>query len=343
MRASCVVVIIALVLGLSGSAWADSLYVSSFNNNAVYKIDASTGNLQQTISATNMLVSPSGLALSPDGSRLYVSGTNSSNADVYVFNTTSGALVDQYLSSLTGGRGLALSSDGSTLYQSGVGSDTIELYNTATGVGSFGTNLVSNPQGLALSSDGNTLFVANTGANNVREFAVHAGGTNATLSAPGSFYSPSDVVLSPNGLTLYVSTFGDGGAGTDHQILRYDASTGNYIGSWTVTGPAGDLYGMAITPDGSMLYVADTFNSLLYTVNTATGASSEFSTNAPLNGPAFILYVPTVVPEPSSLALMGLGAFGLAASAWSRRGRPVPGRADATKSRKAGSRPSSVE
>ncbi|HEU5117606.1 MAG TPA: beta-propeller fold lactonase family protein, partial [Isosphaeraceae bacterium] len=95
--------LIALVLGLPGAAWADSLYISSFNNNAVYKVDATTGALQQTISAPNFLVSPSGLALSPDGSRLYVSGTNSSNADVYVFDPASGSLVTQFSSSLTGG------------------------------------------------------------------------------------------------------------------------------------------------------------------------------------------------------------------------------------------------
>ncbi|HEU5117737.1 MAG TPA: beta-propeller fold lactonase family protein, partial [Isosphaeraceae bacterium] len=103
MRTRYFSALVALVLGLPGAAWADSLYISSFNNNAVYKVDATTGALQQTISAPSFLVSPSGLALSPDGSRLYVSGTNSSNADVYVFDPASGSLVTQFSSSLTGG------------------------------------------------------------------------------------------------------------------------------------------------------------------------------------------------------------------------------------------------
>jgi len=307
MRATRICAIAAIASILTGSVSADSIYISSFNSDAVYKVDATTGVLQQTISAPGLLVSPSGLALSPDGSKLYVSGTNSSNADVYVFDAGSGSLINQFSSSLTGGRGLALSADGSTLYQSGLGSDTIEVYNTTTGAGSLGTSGLNNPQGLALTADGNSLFVANSGANNVREFAIHAGGTNRTLNAPASFYSPSDVVLSPGGSTLYVSTFGDSST-TNNQILRYDVATGNFLGSWTISGPAGDLYGLAITPDGSKLYVADTFNDLIYTVNTATGVSSSFSTTAPIDGPAFILYAPTAVPEPSSLVLCGIGA-----------------------------------
>lgn len=316
-----------LVLALAGASTTPAhggfLYVSSFGNDRVYQLDSDTGSVLMTYSDAGFLDSPTGLALSPDGNILYVGATNASNSDVVLFNTATGARITQYSSSLTGARGLALSGDGSALYVAGIGTDNVVRFNTANGSPSaVVTGSLSNPQGLQLAPDGNSLFIANSGGNNTLRKSVTTGATLTTYAAPGSFYSPSDVELSPDGSTLYVSTFGDSSA-TNNKILRYNAATGSFLGSWTVAGPEGDLYGLALNTAGSTLFVSDVFNNQIYTVDTATGVSSPFNTTAALSNPAFLVFSPTpaAVPEPSSLALLSLcGAFG-AGAAWRGRRR----------------------
>jgi DNA-binding beta-propeller fold protein YncE len=71
---------------------ADLLYISSFGNDRVYQVDATAGATVRTYSAPGFLDSPAGLALSPDQSTLYATGTNASNGDVYSFNTATRAM-----------------------------------------------------------------------------------------------------------------------------------------------------------------------------------------------------------------------------------------------------------
>jgi len=319
--------IIAISSALSniGSARADYLFVSDFNADTVYLIDVDDGSTVREFSDPLFLFSPTGLALSPDGETLYVGATNASNADVYRFSTATGQRTGQYISSLTGARGLALSNDGATLYVSGIGTDEVITFNTSTGTPTAAiTSGLSNPQGIHLAPDGNSLFIANSSANNAVQRGLPGGSLVQQFNPPGSFYAPSDVLLSPDASTLYVSTFGDSAA-TNNQLLRFDASTGSFLGSWTVPDPDGDLYGMAISPDGSRLFVSDIFNGRIFQVDTATGVADPFQTSDALSAPAFLLYVPdgviSSVPEPSTFAMTGAGLVVISGLLWRRRRR----------------------
>jgi DNA-binding beta-propeller fold protein YncE len=310
---------LAAMLALPVTLHADELFVSSFSNDRVYQLNASTGAIIRTYTALGNLDSPTGLALSPDRSILYVGGTNASNSDVYLFNTSTGALITSYATNLlVGARGLSLNAAGTTLYVSGIGTDNIVSFNTTTGAATvLPTATLTNPQGIRVSPGGNSLYVANSGGNNSREVSLATGATIRTFTAPGSFYSPSDVTTSVDGSTLFVSTFGDSAA-TNNQILRY-AATGTYLGSFTVSGPEGDMYGMALNTTGSTLFVADVFNSTIRTIDTASGTSGTFATEAVLSAPAFMLYVPTAVPEPTTIGLIGISLAGACYLVWRRQ------------------------
>ena len=300
---------VTALLACASVSSADFIWISSFSNDRVYKVDAATGATLMTISAS-VLDSPSGLALSPDRSTLYVSATNSSAADVYMFNTSTGANTGSLSSSFSSVRGLALEGNGTFLYVSSLDSDRLFVFNTSTGSNNPSVQNLNNPQGLTLAPDEGSIFIANSGGNNVIQASLPANAIIRTFTAPAQFYSPSDVILSPDGSTLYVSTFGNS-TETNNQILRYNVSSGAYLGEWAVPAPAGDMYGMTLNSDGSTLYVADVFNSRILRIDTATGVASAFTTDAVLSNPAFLLYDP--VPEPSAalLALCGVAALAL--------------------------------
>lgn len=215
----------------------------------------------------------------------------------------------------------------STLYVSGINTDNIVAFNTSDGSSSvyFPSGSLNNPFGLDLSPGDDSIYIADSGNNQVIESALPIPSVIETFAAPnGDPYQPIDVLLAPDGSELYVSTFGTTPS-TDNQILRYDPTDGSFIGSWTIAGPAGDLAGLAITPDGSTLFVADNLNNLIYQLDTSTGISSVFNTVDTIEDPGFLLYVSEInasgVPEPGSLILLGLSSLGLGLHARRRRSK----------------------
>jgi hypothetical protein len=206
------------------------------------------------------------LAVSPDGTRVYVAGCASSGF----------ACDDGY---------------GTVAYDAATGA---ELWNaTYAGFGHGGTAF-----GIALSPDGSRLFVTGTLGVSSSDFGDY--GTVAYDAATGTHLwdetldqgnadSACCISVGPDGAEVFVT----GSAGTPmgdqgYVTLAYDAATGSTLWNSSYQGVAeeyGQAADMGISPDGSLVYVTGTIGGFIDDVgtvayDTSTGAqvwAAEYS------------------------------------------------------------------
>ena len=140
-------------------------------------------------------------------------------------------------------------------------------------------------RGIVLSPDGSVLFLA--GGHKIRRVEV-ATGAVTTLAGSGEegdadgvdaaqFNDPYGVTISPDGSALFVADF------WNHKIRRVEVATGA-VTTVAGSGEEGDEdgvggaaqfacpAGVAVSPDGSALFVADLWNHKIRRVEVATGA-----------------------------------------------------------------------
>jgi PEP-CTERM motif len=98
-------------------------------------------------------------------------------------------------------------------------------------------------------------------------------------------------------------------------VLLFDGTTGAFIGVFAEDDEAEETEGIAFGPDGN-LYVASEATDEIFRFDGVTGAFIDIFVEEGLGGigePPFILFADQViVPEPGTLALLGLGLLALA-------------------------------
>lgn len=206
---------------------------------------------------------PYGVAASPDGANLFV-GCSSRKIRQIVIATAA-------VTSIAGQGGSAL--------VDGIGTHAKFMY----------------PRGLVVSPDSTTIYVADTSAHAIRKVVIATGATTTLAGSTTSGYAdgtgnaarfdkPYDVTVSPDGSLLYVTDL------LNHRIRKLVIATGavtTLAGSTsgyadgtvgtaakfnfghTATGP-----GLALSKDGTLLFVADHAAHLIRQVVTVTGATT---------------------------------------------------------------------
>jgi WD40 repeat protein len=183
----------------------------------------------------------------------------------------------------------------------------LEIFNGTTGA-FVGQNSISGalgfPTGVAIGPNGN-VYVADQDNSLVDSFngvtGAYIGQFIPTGSGAAALFSPSSLLFAPNG-DLYVANFG---VGNQSYINSYNATTGAFIsqliGPTAVpTGGSGsgldDPNGMALSPNGTLLYIADSVNGVdVFNLNTLA-----FSVLVPLgSGPS----LPADLSGPSGIAV----------------------------------------
>ena len=227
-----------------------------------------------------MGANPSGVAVSPDGTRMYVA--NTSSGTVSVIDTATGKLIDTNPKTPTvdairvGSSPSALAVSGNRLYVANTGSGTVSVIDMTTNKqidadpnsASMDIRVGSSPSALAVS--GTRLYVASRGSNTV---SVIDTTTNKVIDTDPSAagVNPISVGSSPSALAvsgtrLYVTNSGSGTVSiidtTTYQRIDADpTSTSTDIR----VGPSPSS--VAFSPDGSLAYVANG-NDTLSVINT---------------------------------------------------------------------------
>jgi hypothetical protein len=127
------------------------------------------------------------------------------------------------------------------------------------------TALIIGPTGVGLGPDG-TLYVADTLDNRIAAipgavFRSSDDGTGQTVSEGGDLMGELGLAIAPNGDILTVN----GGNGDIVEITRGgQQATEENIDLSTAGGAAGDLFGLAVSPDGRAVYYVNDGNNMLY-------------------------------------------------------------------------------
>jgi DNA-binding beta-propeller fold protein YncE len=240
------------------------------------------------------------IAVTPDGSRVFVTGT----AGTIALDSANGAqvwaLLYRHRSHRRVGGAMAVSPDGSTVFVtfgfpvgSVTGPNTVvhvtKAYSAATGEQLWAARYSglgeSFPASIAVSPDGSRVFVlATTGTGASRSpFDVatlaYTAATGAQLWArrferqPGQVNFAAfvpDLALSPDGSKVFITSLRvRRGSPDEYATFAYDAATGATVWSARYHGPAkgdSDPASIAVSPDGSKVYVTGSSQ-------TTTGAS----------------------------------------------------------------------
>jgi hypothetical protein len=125
------------------------------------------------------------------------------------------------------------------------------------------------PTGLVMAADGTTLFASDALGNQIIAISDAAtrttsAGLGRTVSKDGLLRRPLAMTMAPNGNLLALNA-------KNGQVVEIDPATGEQLGAqWIDNNPAqsppgnGDLFGLAIKPDGrGFYYVQDDVNSLV--------------------------------------------------------------------------------
>ena len=230
-------------------------YISNSISNNVTAINTLTNTVVATIPVGS---APLGVAVSPDNTRVYIA--NSLSNTVSVINTTTNTVI----ATIPVGQmpqAVSVSADGSRVY-------VCNLNNSVSVIASASNTLIATIEGfigpfaLAASTSGNILYVSNaSGTVSVVNTATNT--IQQTITVGGNFSDPYQIVVSPDGSHVYVTSF------SSNTVSVINTATYSVVNTIPVgMGPGG----MAISPDGNFVYVSCYYGGNVTVINTNTDA-----------------------------------------------------------------------
>ena len=186
---------IVLFIAAAGASAAPFAYITNEGNpyvsNDVSILDIVTNTVVATVPAVGRY--PEGVAVTPDGSHVYV-GTEYDNS-VTVIATATNTVVAKVAVGLNP-VGVAVTPDGARVYVANYSENTVSVIATATNTVVATVPVGIHPQGVALTPDGTRVYVANNGSNTLSVIATATNLVVATVNvgtgpvAFGKFIGP---------------------------------------------------------------------------------------------------------------------------------------------------------
>jgi YVTN family beta-propeller protein len=246
------------------------VYVSDQDNEKVHAISTATNTVAHTYVVGSQ---PKGVAVNTAGTRVYVANFQSSG--VSVIDTTTGNVTDIDFSNLPGSgfatpNGVALNPSGTRLYVSDSSTShrvcRINTQSPPASVSAADCVVVgdadddgANPQALAVNPSGTQIYVVNNSESSVS--VIDTASFTVVRTFTTEHASPSGIAINAAGTRAYVGT-------VLGFIMVIDTAKVSNMAVDPIIATIDDLgiasvNGVAISPDGTRLCVADTGNSQL--------------------------------------------------------------------------------
>lgn len=220
---------------------------------------------------------PKGIAISPDGGKLYVA--NSDDGSVSVIDTKTNTITATINNVGLNLEGIALNADGSRAYVAVSGSNYVAVINTATNTLMPSINVGAGPVAIVANQDGSHIYVA---CRDAKKIAV-INTANNQVSSINLSSSPSGLALTPDDATLYATH------PADNKVSVINTST-NTVSTVVQTGAGPG--GISVTPDGKYVYIENQQASTLTVLDASTNTVAvtlNGDYNAPFSLGNFIL------------------------------------------------------
>jgi len=217
---------------------------------------------------------PSGVAFSSDGTKMFVVGTSGDAVHEYTlgtaFDVSTASFVDSFSvkAQENASQGVAFSSDGTKMFVVGSAGDAVYEYTLGTAfdvstglfVDSFSVaEQDTSPLGLAFSSDGAKMFVVGSIGDAVYEYILTTGFDVSTASFVDSFSvaaqdDPTDVAFSSDGEKMFI--LGSGDAVYEYTLTTaFDVSAATFVDSFSVTAQEIVPHGLAFSSISAKMFV----------------------------------------------------------------------------------------
>ena len=229
-------------------------YITNIIGGTVSVIDTANNTVDHTIP---VIGNPYGVAVSPDGSRVYIGswGSNTLSTIDAVNNTVIGVSVSVGIQPI----GVAITPNGNRVYVANFGSHTVSVFDTASNTVIKTIPAGQGAAGVAISPDGSRVYISNFDEHTVSVIDSSSNTVVGPAIAVGA--SPLGILVSPDGTRLVVAN------SDSDNVTIIDTATNLVIGTVIVGDRPIDL---AITPDSSRVYITHSDNNVVHVVDVAS-------------------------------------------------------------------------
>ncbi len=230
--------------------------------NTVSVIDTSTNKVVTVnLGLVNVELRPSGLAITPDGSKVLVTASTLDLGNVLVINVSDNQVLTPPIEVGFKPSAISIAPDGSRAYVANTGSDTIpgntvSVIDIPTNQVIFTINVGLVPTNIAITPDGSKVYVANTGSDTIPGNTVSVIDVEKLVLDPKNAViavvvgiKPGVIAISSDGSRVYVANL------NSDTVSVIETATNAVIATVIDVGPV--PIGIAITGDNSKIYVAN--------------------------------------------------------------------------------------
>ncbi|OAN27477.1 Ig-like domain-containing protein [Mycolicibacterium iranicum] len=253
-------------VGVALSPDGTRAYVTHQDTDHVSVIDTAT---RQIVAHVRVGDAPYGVAVGSDG-RAYV--VNSGEDSISVIDTRTLSTIGTRIYVGNSPSNVALSPTRNRLYVTNTADNSVSVVDTSTRTVVAAVGVGAAPFGVAVSADGKWAYVTNELGNSV---SVIDTATNTLVTSVGVGIRPAALAFSPDGRRLYVANGGSSSLSGDGGVSVIDTATNTIVDADDADGATairvGETpFGVAVSPDGSRLYVTDRTLDTIYVIDTAT-------------------------------------------------------------------------